>query len=275
MSKGKYILVYGTFVPTEEYQLSLVESEAIFFSERFRSIRSSFPFFKETLEIIKLKLQIFNHSFSEFTSNEGAGLKRQLERTLTKNKQFLGAVLILKVRFVDRKVHYSIQSEKLDYIDYSLNEKGLFIDIWDKIKKPVSPISSLSLGSEIYWKIAKSDPENSAFDEILLVNMENHIVDSVESNIYIINGKIVRGVSMERGGYVDVTKSLMLKIFRNLNLEYNEVEGITENDIRLAEEIMIVNSIDGIRWVVGFGGKRYFNNTIRKINELFGQAKTN
>lgn len=275
MSKGKYILVNGTFVPTDEFQLSLEESEAIYFTEKFRAIRSSFPFFHETLEVINLKLQLYNNSFNEFTANEGAGLKRQLERTLTKNKHFLGAVLTLKLRFTDQKVYYSIQSEKLDYTDYILNEKGLFIDVSNKIRKPASSISELSLGSEIFWNLAKCDPENLAADQVLLLNSENYIVESTDSNIYIINGKTVRGVSKEQGAYVDVTRPLMLQIFRNLNLNYDEEEGITETDIRLADEIMLVNSIEGIRWAVGFGGKRYFNNTIRKVSELFSQNRTN
>ena len=271
MNKGKYILVNGTFVPTEEYQISLFESEAIHFSEKIRTIRSSFPFFRETLELIKFKLGLYNQSFPEFTDNDGVVLKRQLERTLTKNKHFLGAVLVLTFRFMGQNVYFTIQSEKTDPIGYELNEKGLYVEIFDQIKKSVSTLSSLSLGSEVYWNIAASYLKESTFDEFILVNSSDQIIETPESNIYLIKGKTVRGTSIEQGAYQDITKPLMLDIFSRLSLEYTEHKGITNDDFRNTEEILVVNSIKGIRWIVGFEEKRYFNNTIRKINELFNQ----
>jgi len=275
MSKGKFILVNGSFVPTDEYRISLPESEAFLFSEKIRAIRTAFPFFSETLEIIKLKLLIFNQSFPEFTDNSGSGLKRQLERTLTKNKQFLGAVLTLDFSFADQKLQFIIQSEKLENIGYELNEKGLYLGVFDKIQKPASSLSSLSLGSEIFWNISNNHLRNSSVDILALVNSEDQIIEVPESNIYLIKGKTIRGASIDFGAYLDVTQTFLLDIFDRLNLEYSEDEGLLTEDLLEAEEIMTVNAIDGIRWIVGFEGKRYFNNTIRKISELFYQRGFN
>ena len=273
MSKGKYILVNGSFIPTDEYRISLPESEAFHFSEKIRAVRSAFPFFRETLEMIKLKLLIFSQSFPEFTNHDGSELKRQLERTLTKNKHFLGAVLILTFRFTDQKVHYTIQSERLNNNGFDLNEKGLYVDLFNKIQKPASSLSKLSLGSDIYWEIAKNHPESSVVDQLLIVNTDNQIIEVPESNIYLIKGKTIRGASSDHGAYYDITRPLMLDIFGRLDLEFADYEGITSKDIREAEEILIVNAIDGVRWIVGFEGKRFFNHTIRKISELFNQSK--
>lgn len=275
MSKGKYILVDGTFVPTEEYRISLPESEAFHFSEKIRAIRSSFPFFKETLELIKLKLLIYNHPFPEFTDNNGAGLKRQLERTLTKNKHFMGAVLDLTFRFTDETVHFTILSSKLETIGFELNEKGLYAGIFDKIQKSVSTLSSLSLGSEIYWNIARSHLRDASVDHFFLINTLGQISEISGSNIYLIKGSSVRGVCSDQGAYVDITQPLMLDIFEELNLEYSEFEGITTTDVQEADEVLLVNAIEGTQWIIGFEGKRFFNNTIRKINEVFKQRIAN
>lgn len=269
MSKGKYILVNGSFVPTDEYRISLPEADGFLFSEKIRAIRSSFPFFRETLELIRLKLQIFNHSFPEFTNNDGSELRRQLERTLTKNKQFLGAVLVLTFRFPDQKIQYSIQSESIESIGFDLNEKGLYVDIFDQIRKPASSISNLSLGSEMYWNIARNDLRNSSADRLLILNSDEQIIEVSESNIYVIKGKMIRGASKEQGAFMDVTRPFMLDIFKKLRFEYTEGEGVTRNDFKESEEVFIVNSIEGVRWIVGFEGKRFFNNSIRKISELF------
>jgi branched-subunit amino acid aminotransferase/4-amino-4-deoxychorismate lyase len=271
MSIGKYILVNGTFVPTDDYRISLPDSNALLFTEKIRAVRTALPFFDETLELIKLKLLIFNLSFPDFTDNNGAGLKRQLERSLTKNKFFLGAILTLTFRLVNQNIQYSIVTEKTETIDFELNEKGLYVGVFDKIQKSESSLSNLSLGSEAFWNIARNHLRNAMVDQFFLVNTEDELIEAPESNIYIISGDRVKGANCSRGAYLDISQPCVLEIFDILKLKYSEEEAITIQDLREAEEIMTVNAIDGIKWMVGFEGKRYFNNTIRKISELFNR----
>jgi len=271
MNTGKYILKNGSFVNTDDYRITLAESQGTLFSEKFRAVRTAVPFFRETFDLIKLKLLIFNQSFPEFTENDGAGLKRQLERTLTKNKQFLGAVLTLSVSFFDEKLNYTICSEKFPTAGYELNEKGIYAGIFNKIQKPASALSNLSLGSEVFWNISAHHLHEGQSDCFLMVNTHDQIVETPRANVYLVKGKQIRGASVGQGAYRDVTGPVMMRLFKDLNLEYSENEGITIQDIKEAEEIFTVNAIEGIRWIVGFEGKRFFNNTIRKISEAFNQ----
>jgi len=133
----------------------------------------------------------------------------------------------------------------------------------------------LSLGSEIYWKIARNYLKNSTIDQLLLQNTQGKLVEGIGSNIYLINGFQVTGLNCEFGAYLDISQEFLFDIFGQLNLKYSEKKELGVDDIRSAEEIMLVNAIEGVRWVVGFEGKRYFNNTIRKINELFAQRTLN
>jgi len=272
MSKGKFILVNGSFIPSEDYRISIEESQSAHFSEHFRSVKTSFPFFNETLELIKLKLLLFNAAFPEFTEDEGAGLKRQMERTLTKNKHFLGAKITLTFWFADKNITYTIQSDTVEPASYQLNEKGLFAEVFDKIQKPASSLSTLSLGSTAYWEIAERYQAESSADQFIIIGNSDSILETPGANIYLVWGKIVKGASADDGAYLDVTQSLMLHIFSQLGLEYSE-EEITPDELKTAEEVFSVNAIQGIRWIIGIGEKRYFNNTTRRISELFNKLK--
>jgi len=275
MNKGNYILVKSSFVPAEEYTISLQEVGSFLFSEKIRAIRSVFPFLDETFNLINLKLLLFNQTTPDFLENNGAVLKRQLERTLTKNKHFLGAVLTISFRMENQKIYFTIQSEKTENTGFELNEKGMYVTVFDKIQKATSSISNLSLGSEIYWKIAENYLAEGMVDQLLIVNTAAQITEIPESNIFLIKGKYVKGASIGQGAYTDISKPLMLDLFENLNFEYTENEGITLTNIQEADEILTVNAIEGIRWIIGFEGKRYFNNSIRKICELFNKRMSN
>jgi branched-chain amino acid aminotransferase len=269
MNEGNYILVNGSFVPSVEYRISPVESEGFLFSEKIRAVRSSFPFFSESLEMIKLKLLLFNQSFPELLENEGAELKRQMERTLTKNKQFLGSVLTIRFWISEQIIQYSIQSTKLENTNYELNSNGLYISVFQNIRKSISSLSNLPEGSELYWRIAGNHLKDTSFDQFLLLNTEDQIIEAIRANVYLIRSGVVKGASIHHGAFVDITKPLMLNLFNKLKLRFDEDNGITQKDLMEADEIFLVNAIDGIQWIVGFEGKRYFNHTIRKINDLF------
>lgn len=271
MSSGKYILVNGQFVVTEEFRLTPAEFSQILFSEKIRAVRTAFPFFAETLELVKLKLRIFNQSYPEFTKNEGAELLRQLQRTLTRNKLFMGAVFTLTFSLTNSGITYTIASAKLPEADYELNEKGLYAAVFDLLRKPVSSLSNLTTGSEVYWNIANLHLGRTEVDCFFLLNTYDQIVESPGSNVYLIKGNHVKGANVEQGAWHDVSRRFMLKIFRKLGLDYSESEGIRADDLRSADEIFLVDSINGIRWIVGFEEKRYYNNTIRRISEMFGR----
>jgi branched-chain amino acid aminotransferase len=191
-----------------------------------------------------------------------------MERTLTKNKHFLGAVISIRFWVFDQKLQYSIQSSKTDHTSYELNNKGLYISISRDIWKSVSSLSNCSLGSEIYWSIA-GITKDLGTDEIVLLNDEDQIIEVPRSNIYMVKNGIIKGASVHQGAYADITKPLLLKIFATLKINYDETEPMTEHDLNEADEIFLANALEGIRWVIGFEGKRYFNQTTRKINNLF------
>lgn len=269
MTAGKYILIDGALIQAEEFRIGSNELNGLILTEKFRVIRSQIPFFKETLALLNLKLTLFSQSFPEFTANEGNELKRQMERTLTRNKHFAGAVLTLRLYFTPSGKRYSIQSDCCPETGFELNEKGLYVDVFDKVLKPVSPVSWLDTGSELYWAIAESHKKNMNTDCILIRNTANKIIEIPGANICIVKDKMVTGTNQNSGAFVDITRPYVLRICNELELGYTETDGFQTEDIREADEFFSVNAIGGIRWIIGFEGKRFYNNTTKKISALF------
>jgi branched-subunit amino acid aminotransferase/4-amino-4-deoxychorismate lyase len=275
MNNGAYILVNGTFMASADFSWSPMSVDNFLFSERIRSVRSVFPLFAETIDSIKLQLRLFNQSFPEFTENEGAGLKRQLERTLTKNKFFLGAVLTIRFWLADQKVQYAISCQKHEKANFELNSNGLYISLFSEIKKNYGLLSNLAVGSELIWKIAESHRDIYNADQLLILNEDDQIIEAIRANVYLVKKNEIMGAALHSGAYLDFTKKRLLKTFQQLGLNYHENSPMTEEDIREADEIFIASSVDGIQWVIGYMGKRYFNTITRKIHNQFINSLTN
>lgn len=270
MIKGKYILVNGSFIASDEFRITHEESENKLFTISIRSTRTTFPFFGEFIGRLKQTLEIYNKQFEIFTGNNGDELKHQLLRTLTKNKFFLGAVLSLTFQITNDLLTYSLVAHKIDEPDFRLNEKGMFAHLCTTISKPVSFYSWLLAESELYWKIALAQNDNSPDTVLFICNTENRIIEAVGSNIYLVKGNTVLGLDENNGAFIDISKKKLLNIFSVLKLKFIPCRGFSILELSEADELFIANSIDGIRWVVGFEDKRYFNNIVKKISSQFG-----
>ena len=66
-------------------------------------------------------------------------------------------------------------------------------------------------------------------------------------------------------------RSTILKLANTINLDCKEITNLTEEHILNAEEIFLTNAIQGIRWVLGFKEKRYFNFLSRKLTSLLNK----
>jgi branched-chain amino acid aminotransferase len=132
-----------------------------------------------------------------------------------------------------------------------------------------SSLSHFPIGSGLYWEIAAHHPKSVNIDQYVLSNADQQIVEAIGSNLYVIKNGFIKGASIQQGAYSDLTKPILLSIFKSLKFIYNETDGIILKDMQEAEEVFLCDALHGIRWAAGFESKRYFNQNIRKISEMF------
>ena len=265
----QYILIDGQFHFSTEKEIPVSLFDNLLFREKIRSVRNVIPFWKDHLQVIALKLKLFNQPVPTFLQNEGKELKRQIERTLVKNKLFQSAIIHLHLFLNENRHSYIIKTTPILSTSYTLNTSGLCIAIYEKITKGISPLSSLDLGSEPLWKLVRTDNQQNEFDELLLTNSENSILEAPAKNIYVIKGKHVFTPSPEIGTYIDYSQHTICQVSDKLNLKIQLMDHLNEEVLLQADEIFLASSTNGIEWVKSFKNKRYFNKTIKLIHAEF------
>lgn len=255
----EFILINGKFHNSDEKLFTLVGTGTFLFEEKIRSIRNHLVCYPELIELLSLKFRLLNQLLPDYLQNNGAGLKRQIERFLSRNKLFKSAVVSLKFFQDQSGVTYIISAVPIGSFQYDLNKNGLQVDIFDGIKKPISELSALSFGSKIFWEIATRNLENSEADEFLIQNTEGKIVEAPEKNIYLIQGNDLLYPGISAASFIDISLSMMLNLAKQNGLNSIEVEGFKQEELMCADELFLVSSIVGVQWILGFRGKRYYN----------------
>jgi len=171
-------------------------------------------------------------------------------------------------------ISFLIEVKQLDTVGYSLNKKGLWVDIYAEIKKQITKISNLKTGSALLYVMAGLTKTSLRLDDCLLVNENGHIIESVNSNVFVIkNGTLY--TSPITDGCIDgvMRKQILAIAAQNKILAFEQ--SLTVHTLTDGDEVFLTNAISGIQWVGQFKNKFYTNQRtvffVEKLNELLQQ----
>lgn len=263
-------LIDGQFIKQGEKAFGTELPEQLLFMESFRAIRNRLMFWDEHQALLSLQFQLLNRVLPEFLKNDARELKRQIERTLVKNKFFKSARIDLYLYSSNKGLSYLVRAKAIDSTAYELNQEGIIIEPFSRTFKAGSPLSSLRMGSEPYWKILKAF-QASFGPEPVLQNEKGCLLEAPERNLYLIRGTTVHTVLPGSGLYINPARETIRKICTKADLSFKEDEFLDDDDLLRADEVFLAGDLHGIQWIKGFEMKRYLNKTTRKINELLNQ----
>ena len=137
----------------------------------------------------------------------------------------------------------------------------------ENLKSP-SPLSNLkSLNSLLYVMASKYAKEYN-FDDIILFNTNNNIIETTNSNLFILNYNKVITPPLKDGCVDGSMRKLLISIIKN-KYEFEE-ESISENDLDTSSEVILSNSTYGVRGIKKINEITYNNSNLYKylINSL-------
>jgi len=264
---SSYILFNGIFYKKEDKLFTADIFENFLFKEKIKASNCHILFWNEEIKQIYKQLKLFNIKKSSIIYNEGKYLKRQIERSLTKNKLFKDALITVYFFKNINDTDYMIKTQKLNFEDKSISDKGTFLSIKPFNIKNISLFSQFTIGSEIFWNYAKMNTKPPF--EPILINHRGFVLEVPEKNIFIIKKNKVYTPNILEGAFRSTTFPLVMEICRELNMDFIQNQEIYDKDLNEAEEIFLAGNIFGIQWVTGFERKRYFLNKTRKIESMF------
>jgi len=229
-------------------------------------------FFDEHMERLQLGM---SHLRMEIPDNFSHTIETNIKSLITKNKSFLGTRIRLSVfrnsgglyTPQTNRISFLIESSKLDSPNYYLNKKGLKIGLFDSYKKASNSLSGFKTGNSLPFILAGLHKTEMKWDDCLLLNERQNLVESVSSNLFIVKDGILYTPSLESGAMNGIMREQIIQIALKLGITVYDDCIMKPEQLIDADEIFLTNAIVGIRWVVAYEERRYFNRSAKVLIE--------
>ncbi len=209
----------------------------------------------------------FEHAILELAQKNGITSDGRVRLTVYRNEGGFYAP-------ADNSVSYLLEVSAIEEKGYTLNPRGYTVDLFTEMKKPQSALSSIKSANSIIYVVAGIYKNQHALNDCILVNDKGSITEAISSNVFAVKNGVLYTSPVSDGCVDGVMRKKIIEIAEANRIAVYEL-SIMQSVLLGADELFLTNAINGIRWVVAYKQKRYFNNTSRKLtdklNELIGQ----
>lgn len=203
-------------------------------------------------------IEYFNNQFEQITiknnCNKSARIRLQVYREAE------GLYLPNK-----NKVSFVITASSLDSTLYQLNERPLNIGFYNENKKAQGQLSTIKSTNALLYILAALYAGEKKFDDCFLFNENENVIEAISSNIFILNDKQLFTPPLTDGCINGIMRIQIIKLATQLNISCIE-KSMSIDDVLNADEILLTNTIQGIRVVKREKDFEMINQLLKKIN---------
>lgn len=160
------------------------------------------------------------------------------------------------------KFGYGIEVTKIPETEYISNNRGLIVDIYDEVPKPINLLSNLKTSNSLVYVLAGVFKDQHSLDEVLIINQNGFLCEAMSSNVFVVYNNEIYTPALTEGCIAGVMRHVVMRLAKENNMNIIEAQ-INPAILDQAEEVFVTNAGKGIQWVMGYNNKRYFNEMSR------------
>lgn len=282
MTKEKYVLINDEFFDSSLPYLK--ENRAFMYGDGlFETIRviNGKPFNLEN-HILRLfeGAKVLNIKVPSYYSTDY--FNKQIINLLEKNNITLGGRVRLCV-YRENGGYYKpennnclcfITADSLQNNLYNMNEEGLTVDIYSDISKHKNILSNFKTSNMLHYIIAGNYALDNNLDDCFIINSKRNIIEAISSNIFLVSNGVLYTPPLSDGCIGGTMRMYVINIALKNNFKVYETSILPQN-LMVADEIFLTNSIQGIQWIGSYKSKRYFNTISKEILLKINQKEAN
>lgn len=154
---------------------------------------------------------------------------------------------------------------------YELNTKGLSMGLYTENHKNISTYSHFKTGNSLLYTLAGAFAAERKWDEAILINDDNRVVEAISSNVFIAKSGALFTPPIADGCIAGVMRRNLIEIAEQGGIRVKE-QSLALAALEEADEVFLTNTINGIRWVMSYGKRRYFNTMAKQLTEWLAES---
>jgi len=141
---------------------------------------------------------------------------------------------------------------------YYLNDKGLIMDVYTDLGKPLNYLSNIKSCNALVYVMAGLYKTQNKLDDIFILNQNKFLCEAGSSNVFVWYKNHLYTPALSEGCVEGVMRQVVINLAVKHNIPVTEAQ-INPEILYEADEVFLTNATRGIQWVMGYGVKRYFN----------------
>ncbi len=166
-------------------------------------------------------------------------------------------------------ISFLIESEEVQGA-YELNQKGLWVDVYSDVKKPVNKLANIKSANALIYVMAGLAKQSMKLDDCFLLNEYGNICESISANVFLVKNGTLQTAPLTEGCVAGIMRSQIMNMAQSNKILLFE-NPITINSLVNADEVFLSGSISGIRWVGQFKNKFYINKMAQFFMDKLNQ----
>lgn len=268
----RYINFNGEILPADSILLSIANrafkyGDGLF--ESMRLMKGKLQFADQHADRLQrgmkaLKIDGYSQADSWF-------LREKVEELARRNKIKHGRLRLTVYRDAEglytptqNKMGYCLELTPIDEPRYFLNERGLIMDTYTELLKPLNFLSTIKTCNSLLYVMAALFKQQNKLDEVFLLNANGFLCEAGAANIFVWYDNHLYTPALSEGCVEGVMRQVVIKLAQDNNIPVTEAQ-INAEILNEADEVFLTNASKGIQWVMGYGVKRYFNRVSKGL----------
>lgn len=166
------------------------------------------------------------------------------------------------------EISYCIEAKVLSTPFYILEEATYEVELFKDFYVNADMLSTLKTNNKIINVVGSVFARENDYNNCILLNQNKQVVEFLNGNIFMVNGTTITTPPLKDGCLNGILRKQLIELLAKLpNYELKEI-SISPFDLQKADELLLTNSILGIRAVTKYR-KKEFTNVVAK--DLIGK----
>jgi len=267
-----YINFNGEIVPADS-KLLPVSNRAFKYGdglfESMRMLKGQLKFAEQHADRLQRGMKALK--MDSYSQMDAYFLKEKAEQLAIRNKARHGRLRLTVYRDSDgfyaptqNRVGYCLEFVPADEPRYFLNDKGLIVDVFTDLTKPLNYLSNIKTCNSLTYVMAGMYKTQNNLDEVFLLNQNNFLCEASSSNVFVSYQNQLYTPALSEGCVEGVMRQVVIDIAKNNGIPITEAQ-INPEILYEADEVFVTNASKGIQCVMGYGIRRYFSKLSKAL----------